>query len=70
MYNFHLVEDELPVFLVLKRIWGSDRGANEDYRLVVCVTPRGFVEIDPCFTEISVHFYHITRCHESDIINL
>jgi hypothetical protein len=34
------------------------------------VTPSGFVEIDPCFTEISVHFYHITRYHVSEIINL
>jgi hypothetical protein len=32
--------------------------------------PRGFVEIDPCFTEISVHLYHISRCHMSENINL
>jgi hypothetical protein len=35
-YNSHVVEEELPVFLVLDYILGSDRGANEDYRLVVC----------------------------------
>jgi len=35
-YNFHVVEEELLVFLVLNRIGDSDRGANEDYRLVVC----------------------------------
>ena len=33
-HNFRVVVEELPVFL-LNCIRGSDRGTNEDYRLVV-----------------------------------
>jgi hypothetical protein len=34
-HNFQVVEEELPVFLVLNYIRGSDGGANEDCHLVV-----------------------------------